>query len=341
MMHGRRILRSLFPFAFSFALAALLLLAFAPGSRAVALRSFFLGPFRNTYSLGNMLGAATGIAFSGLGAALAFRAGVVNLGGEGYIYLGAVAGYIAASSSASMPPWLAVIAAAACAFSSAALVGSAPSLLRRSRGWDELISSFLLAQAIIPFLDWLVSSPLRDPSSQILATAALPRQLRPPRILPPSVLDPSVYLVLAACLAAYLALQRSYWGFRQRMTGEAPDFASAIGFNVGAERAIALTIGSGLMGLGGFLAMLGAQGRVIRSFSSGLGWSGLACAIVAGSNPLLVPPAALFLAYLEAGATQAQLSAGIPPELAGMLQAALFFLAASSRLLGSGGKRRA
>src|SRR5512133_2815871 len=81
----------------SFGLAAVLLVCFKPLNALASLNAFFLGPFKNIYSLGNMLNAAVAILFSGLGAALAFRGGIVNLGGEGYVYAGALVGYLAAS----------------------------------------------------------------------------------------------------------------------------------------------------------------------------------------------------------------------------------------------------
>jgi ABC-type uncharacterized transport system permease subunit len=313
-----------------FALAAILLVCFNPRNAHSSLIAFFSGPFRNPYSLGNMLSSATALCFSGLGAALAFRAGIVNLGGEGYIYLGALSGYLAASATGGGASAFAIMIAACCAFGVAAVIGSIPSLMKRGPGWDELITSFLLAQALIPLIDWIVAAPLRDPGSQIVATALLPATMRLPRLLPPSSLDASAFIALALCAIVYLALRRSYWGFKQRTAGQSPEYAKAIGLNLGALRAQALALSSGIMGVGGFFAMLGGHGRLIRSFPAGMGWSGLACAIVAGSDPILIPFAALLFAYLDAGTTQAQFTAGIPPELSGIIQAIVFFMAAST-----------
>jgi ABC-type uncharacterized transport system permease subunit len=317
----------------SFALAAILLICFNPPNALASLSAFFFGPFRNSYSFGNMLNAAVAILFAGLGAALAFRGGIVNLGGEGYVYSGALLGYLAASSMGSMNATVAIIIAAACAFLLSAVVGSLPALMRRGPGWNELITSFLLSQAIIPLVDWLIASPLRDPRSQIVATALLPEGMRLPGLLGLSSLNISAFAAILGCLVVYLALERSYWGFKQRMSGQSPEFAAAIGLNVQALRTQTLALSSGIMGLGGFLSMLGTHGRVIRSFSSGIGWSGLACAIVAGSDPLILPFAALLFAYLDAGTTQAQFAAGIPAELSGIIQALVFFMAASTGIL--------
>lgn len=322
----------------SFGLAALLLVCFNPRNAQASLVAFFVGPARNPYMLGNTLNAAVSLCFSGLGAALAFHAGVVNLGGEGYVYFGALAGYLAAAASEGGAPGVGIALAGLCAFAATALVGSIPTLMRRGPGWDELITSFLLAQGMIPLIDWAVASPFRDPASQIVATALLPRSMRLPDLLPPSSLDASAAIAAAGCAAVYLALRRSYWGFRQLTAGRSPDYARSIGLNLNSLRAQALALSSGIMGLGGFLSMLGGHGRLIRSFSAGMGWSGLACAIVAGSDPVFVPFAALLFAYLDAGSTQAQFAAGIPQELSGVIQAVVFFMAASTSLLLS--KRR-
>jgi simple sugar transport system permease protein len=319
--------RSALMLLLAFALSSILISCFKPSLES--LEAFFLGPFESAYAFGNMLDAAVGISFSALGAALAFKGGVINLGGEGFVYSGAVLGFICGYKLPGAWGWLATCLMTLAAFLSCASLGSIPALIRKASGRDELISSFLLSQALIPILDWAVSSPLRDGSSQIIATSPLPSAFRPFRLLVPSDLNASLLILLLACLCAYLALYRSRWGFELRMSGSSPPFARSIGLDVPSLRAWAMSLSSGIMGAGGFLLMAGSHGRVIKSFSAGLGWSGLACAIVARSNPLLLPFAALLFAYLDSGTNAARLVSGLPEEAASLVQAIVFFAAAS------------
>jgi simple sugar transport system permease protein len=94
-------------------------------------------------------------------------------------------------------------------------------------------------------------------------------------------------------------------------------------------RAIGFALGAGIIGLAGFWLLQGRDFRVIRSFSAGLGWSGLACAIVARSNPLFIPFASLLFAWLERGAEGAEIAAGLPHELSGVIEACVFLAVAS------------
>ena len=94
-----------------------------------------------------------------------------------------------------------------------------------------------------------------------------------------------------------------------------------------------MLMSGGFAGLAGIIDIYGIHGRMIRGYSTGYGWNGIAVALIARNHPLLVIPAAIFFAYLESGANVASLFSDITPEIARIIQAAVFYLVTAEGLL--------
>ena len=315
----------------AFAVAALLLLAFS-SSFASALGLFFLGPFKNLYYFGNMLNAGVALAIAGLAASIAFATRSFNLGGEGQVYVGAIAAAVvcaATPAAGGAPGALLGIAAGAAA---GGALGWLSGFLKRSLGVDELISSFLASSAAVYLGDYLITGPFQDPSSNFQTTAAVPAAFRFAKLLPPSGLSSGSFVALAAVAAAWFLLSRTRFGFELRMTGLNAEFAKYCGIDTGAYAASSMAISGALYGLAGSVLILGSYFKAMKGFSSGLGWSGLAVALIAGRNPLAILPAALFFAYVDAGAKAVMVGADVSSEIVSVVQAAVFFLVTARAL---------
>jgi len=307
--------------------AASLLAALREGGLA----AFYLGPFSSAYAFGNMLENAAILGTAALGAAISLRAGAVNLGGDGQFYSGALAGHVILTWVRGFPAPAAAPLAWAGAFLAGSLLGALPALLKRRGGADELITSFLSSAALIPCLDWIVAGPLKDPDSQLIATRAIDPALSFTRLLPPSSLSAAALAAAALTALGWIGYWRTRAGFRLRMSGAAPDFAEAAGLEPRRIRFAAMVLGAGIIGLAGVWAVMGRSPRVFQNFSGGMGFTALACAITARLSPALVLPAALFFAFLEAGAKSAQILSGMTAQASSMLQAlVLLAMAAAS-----------
>jgi simple sugar transport system permease protein len=312
-----------------------LLFFFARDARGAA--AFLLGPLSSTYALGNMLDAAAIIAIAAAGASLSLRAGIVNLGGEGQFYLGALAGQAALFALRALPGPIASVAAALAAFAAAAALGGLSSAMKAAFGTGELITSFLLSAAAVVALDWAVGGPLRDTGSQLMATQSILPGQAFPRIMPPSYLNANILLAAASVIALWVFLARSRGGFSIRMIGLSREFSESCGLRVKSLGAFAMAAGAGIFGLSGLWNLQGGSERVFMSYAGGRGFTALACAIASGGRPALIVPVAVLFSYLESGARSAQILSGIPPELASMVQAALILaLAARTGLKGKG-----
>lgn len=317
--------RSLPALAAALAAAMIIILAAAPSPlRAAA--DFFTGPFSSRYYFGNMLSLASLLIIAGGGMAVAFRSGVFNLGGEGQVYLGA---FIAGTAGLLLPPAsgpagiaVIILLAAAAGGGAAALSG----IFRRLWNTDELISSFLLGQTLVYTIDYLIIGPLRDGTGFLLATPEIPEAFRLARLVPPSHLTIVVLLAPLTAWALYLYLFKSYRGYELRLCGLNREFARYGGIDVDRYYVVPMAVSGALYGTAGALSVLGIHHMAIQGAVAGLGWNGIAVALIGANHPLLVIPAGLTFAFLEEAAATATLSSSISLELSSIVQGMVFLL---------------
>jgi len=293
-----------------------------------ALYFYFCGPFRNIFSFGNMLNAAVPLIFGALGVIIAFKAGSLNLGGEGQVYLSAFFTVAAALSLSHLGFFGAIIAVAAGAFS-ASLLAALSGFLKAKWNTNELITTFLISCAVIPVINYLVTGPFFDPETSLLSTKKIAENMQLPLILKPSGLSAAVYIALVFVFIVYFFLNKTKMGYEFRIMGKNEMFARYGGINTKLNTVLALTISGFLYGLAGSISVLGTHHVVIKEFSAGFGWSGLTVALIANFSPAAVIPCALFLAWLNAGARIAMQNTGLTFEVAYIVQAVVFFLSTS------------
>jgi len=315
--------------ALSAVLVLSLLLSKTP---AKTLRYFFLGPLQNTYYFGNMLNAAIPLIFGGLGVSLAMRSGNFNLGGEGQIYSGALATTVCAIYLAPLGVMGAILALGIGASVSGGLAGLS-GFLRMKWNTSELITSFLVSNAVVLVVNYLIAGPFMDPSTSLIATRKIPASFRLSVLLPPSSLSTALFFALVAVLAVHIYLYKTKSGYELRMTGLNSRFAKYGGINTRKFIVLPMFLSGFLYGLGGGFAIYGTYFSSIKEFSAGMGWNGLAVALIAKSRPSMVIPAALFFAYIEAGARSAMLHSDVTFEIAAIVQSVVFFLISSEVLL--------
>jgi len=306
-----------------------LLIFLLSGEPRRALQYLFIGPFSNPYYFGNWINASVPLILTGLGAAVAFQASLFNLGGEGQVYVGGLSVYLL---SLVIAPGAGVFALplliGGAALAGAAVAGLSGFFKMRWRT-DELISSFLISSALILIVDQLITGPFKDPHTNLMATPVLPRGLSLGRIFPPSSLNGSLFIALALAVLLFFYLYRTHQGYETRLCGVNREFARYGGIPVNRYFLLPLLYSGALHGLAGALAVTGTYGKVLKGFSAGMGWNGIAVALIARNHPLWVIPAALFFAFLESGAKIAMIHTDITLEVSTVAQAVVFFLITS------------
>jgi simple sugar transport system permease protein len=300
---------------------------------------FFLGPFLNTYNFGNMLNAAVPLILGGLGVGIAMQTGSLNLGGEGQIYSGAFVSTVTGIALAHMGLCGGIIAVLSGAFfagAAAALSG----FCKARWNTNELITSFLVSTALIFIVNYFITGPFADPETNLQSTAKIPESLRLPLIFPPSNLSLSLLIALVAVVVVHVFLKRTKTGYEFRMAGANEIFARYGGINTRLNTVLAMFLSGALYGLAGGLSVFGTYYGTVKEFSAGLGWNGLAAALVAGFYPPAVIPSSLFFAWISSGARIAMQNSDITFEVASVVQAVILFMVTSVVLKNVFGKRR-
>jgi ABC-type uncharacterized transport system permease subunit len=330
------------------AVASLLILVYGESPRAVY-ALMLQGTLGSGYGIGQVLFKATPLLLCGLAVALAFRAGLFNIGAEGQIIAGAFA---CALAGIYLPPGtpgpLAVALPVLAACAAGALVGFVPGILKATTGAHEVINTLMLnfvVQALLEHLGRRLFLPESLHTAPVIAAARLGRLGDELPALHGSAANHAVWLAVAAAVATWLLLFRSRAGLRLRALGLSPPAAECAGVHVGRAWVVAMSLSGALAGLAGANAVLGYKGYYESGFSGGVGFMGIAVALLGRNHPVGVVLAALLFGFLSQGALA--INARVPKELVEVLQAVIILaLAAASgevrRLLQrSLGRRRA
>lgn len=301
------------------ALAAIPLLA-AGAYPITAYGEMIRGVFGSVFALSEMLTRATPLIFTGLAAALAFRAKLWNIGAEGQLYLGAMAAVAVGSGAFDLPGLvlLPMIVAFGAAAGAAGMM--APAYLKLRFGADEVVTTLLLNFIILIFLQMMLEGPLQDPmglgwpqSAPVLDQGMLPPLMDRMRVHSGLILA----LVLAAI--AQFMLARSVWGFRLRAVGENAAAARHAGIPVKRTLFGVAALSGALAGLAGVSEVAGLKGYLTSDLSPGFGYTGIVVAMLAGLSPAGVVIAALFIASVFVGADSMSRAMGVSSFLADLV----------------------
>lgn len=315
--------------AFVFVLILILVLSETPGK---TIYYFFIGPFTKRYYFGNMLNRAIPLILTGLGISVAFKSAVFNLGGEGQAYSGALSATVVALWLPNTPGFFGIFLGILAAVTAGAFFAGLSGYFRMQWGTDELISSFLISSALILTVNFLITGPLSDPVSNLLTTRSIGEQYKFLKIFLPSNLDIGLVFAVIIAIVTFLFLFRTHWGYEMRMSGINREFARYGGINVKRYLWLPMVISGSFHGLAGSFSIYGTHYKCLKGVTSGIGWNGIAVALIAKNNPVAVIPAAVFFAYLESGAQAAMLHSDVTFEIAAVAQSIIFYLVTAQAL---------
>ncbi len=302
-------------------LAALLALGGYPVLPALA--SLWVGSLGSWYALtSGTLVRAIPLMLAGTGVALAFRAGVFNVGADGQFLVGAAAGV--AVALAQPPGVMAVALALLMSAVAGALWAAIAAVLRRRFGVLEVISTIMLNFVALDLVSWLVRGPLQEPSHIYPQTATLPEASHLPYIPGAGRLHVGLVIAIAAAALVGWIVRHTAAGFRVTAVGLNARAAVSAGLVDAAQvRERALIASGALAGLAGGVEVCGVTFALYENISPGYGFTAIVVALLAALDAWLVIPSAILFAALEAGAGAMQRDAGIPATLVTTIEALL------------------
>ena len=258
---------------------------------------------------------------TGLAAAVPARVGLINVGGEGQLYIGAWSATGVALFLGVDQIWLMIPLMAAGGFVGGALWGGIAVLLRSWRGVNEVISTLLMNYVAISFVDIFVFGPWKNTDAQNFPDTA---DFGAEAVLPAIAgtrLHLGLLLPVIAVLVIYLVLSRTRWGYNMRAIGGNTEAARRRGIPVARYLVVAMLVGGGLAGLAGMSEVSGIQHDLRQNISNNLGFLGFLASWMAGHNPVTLIATSFLIALVIVGGPVLQISIHVP-------SAAMFILVA-------------
>jgi len=279
------------------------------------------GALGSKLSLTEMLTRATPLIFTGLAAAVAFRARLWNIGGEGQFFVGALATAWIGHTLAA-PGWIGVPVLMVAGMVAGALLLAGPAYLRLRFGVDEVVTTLLLNFIVILFVGLMIEGPMKDPLAfGWPQSVPVDGNFRLPDLVPRTRLHIGLLFAIGAAGLVWLLLARTVFGAETRAAGLNASAAAFAGISLPRTIMGVALISGALAGLAGSVEVMGVTAGVTTTMSPGFGYAGIVVAMLAALHPAGVVAAAVFIATVFVGADAMSRAIGVPSFIADVIVA--------------------
>jgi ABC-type uncharacterized transport system permease subunit len=299
---------------------AVMLLVF-DANPVVAYGALLEGAFGSTNALADTLVKATPLLLVALGICIAFRGGVINIGGEGQLILGAIASTLVGLTFPDMPGYLIIPLALMVGFLAGGIWGAIPGMLKAYFNVNEILSTIMMNAIAVQGMNYLLREPMIDPvqaeaASRIPQTARLSAAFDLPRLVP-TRLHLGTGLAILAAILVFIFLWRTVVGYRIRAVGLNPNASRYAGINVPKNIVLSLALSGAFCGLAGAIQVYGLHHRMFTDgsatgFTGSAGFNGIVVALFGQLHPLGAIPASFLFGALIVGANKLQRVMQVP-----------------------------
>src|SRR5512146_1972978 len=320
----------------AFVIGAIMLVALGANPLS-AYGALVSGAFGDLSGITQTLAKATPLLLVGLGVCIAFRGGIVNIGGEGQILVGALATTAVAIGFQDWPGWILLPLCLLVGALSGAVWGGIPGILKARLGGNEILSTVMMNAIAMQLSNYLLRGPMIDPKeiengTRIAQSALLPRSVWLPKLVPSTLLHAGAIIAVILAVLVYIFLWRTTIGYRIRAVGLNPSAARYAGIRVPFYQALSLVLGGAFAGLAGAIEVMGIQHRMLEGLSGGYGFSGIVAALFGNLHPLGAIPASILFGSLLVGADEMQRAVQVPSALIDTLLGLVVLLVVGSRI---------
>jgi len=299
------------------------------------------GAFGSTNAVAETLVKATPLLLVGLGICIAFRANVINIGGEGQMIIGGILATQIGLTFTDWPGWLVIVTAIVAGFVGGAIWGGIPGLLKAYFNVNEILSTVMMNAIAVQIMNFMLRGPMIDPAqaelaSKIPQTARLLEAFRLPRLIP-TRLHLGFLIAVVLAILVYILLWRTTLGYRIRAVGQNPHASRYGGIRVRQRIVIALLLSGAFAGLAGAIQVYGVNYRMITDgsasgFTGSAGFNGIVAALFGQLHPIGTIPASIFFGALLVGANKMQRVVQIPSALITALNGLVVIFVVSSEI---------
>lgn len=272
------------------------------------------GAFGSQESIGYSLFYATNFVFTGLAVAIAFHAGLFNIGGEGQAYIGGLGAGLICLWCGNWPFWAVLPLAILAAASFGAAWAFLPGWLQAKRGSHVVITTIMFNFIASSLMTYLLVNVLIKPGQQspetreFAATTWMPlanEMLAKIGIdFAPTPLNLTFIFAVVASVGAWVFLWRTRWGYALRVAGQNPTAALYAGISPSSMTMLAMVLSGALAGGLGLNELMGSQHRILLDFPGGAGFVGIAVALMGRNHPVGIFLSAVLFGALYQGGSQ-------------------------------------
>lgn len=313
---------------------ALAVISLVSESPLESIAAFAVGPLQSKARIGYVVEAMIPLMFTGTAICVMYQANQFNMIAEGAFLLSAnLATYFVVSFSTTNGIVLKV-GAILIGIIVGAVSALIPAAMKAKWKANEVVSSIMLNYVLLQISNYILYYKMKDTASGLQASYKIPDQAQIPGILKGTRIHAGLFIVIAVIIFAYVLIYKTKWGYEIRMIGANESFAKYSGINVIGVAILAQLIGGAIAGIGGVVEQLAMYNRFLwYGKQPGYGWDGVMVGILAKNNPMYVPLAAFFLAYLRIGADVMNRTSDVPVEFINIVQAIVIMLIAAQMFL--------
>lgn len=293
---------------------------------AEVLGGAYSSTFSSNYRFANLVARLITIVLVALAAAIPFKAGIWNIGGDGQLLVGAFSSALVGIYVTGLPAVLHATLAVIAGLLGGAVWAMIPGFIRLKYNANEIVTTIMMNYLATLFTGYLVTYPFHSPGSSnpetlnILDSAALPR------LVPMSNLSVGLYITIAVFVLIYFIDKKTVWGFEWRVIGSNPEFSKYGGVNNKRMQFIAMCFGGALAGLAGSILVLGNYHKFIAGLGGGVGFTGVLIAIIAANSPFIILIIAIIFAVLQNSIIGMQSKIGIAVEFSDIIQSVIILM---------------
>ncbi len=332
---GKQIIYPLLSLLLVFLVSGVILLAsgYSPLS---AYGAMFRGAFGDIGKIADTLGTATPLILTGLAVAVAMKGGVINIGCEGQLYVGAMAAAVAGIYVEGLPSFLHIPLCMLAAMLAGGLWAALAGWLKVKLQTNEVIVTIMLNYIAIYLTDYIVTYWVKA-EGMVVKTPNVQNSALLMKLFPHSRLTIGFILAIAITIFLYWMLKKTVFGFELQAMGYNASAAETGGVNLSKCFVYTMLISGALAGLAGAVEVLGVHKYFIKGFSPGYGYDGLSIAVLGQNSPVGVAISAILFGALRSGATMMDRATKIPSDFVGIMQALIILFVATPGIVKSMG----
>lgn len=282
------------------------------------------GAFGSSYGISSTAVKAVPLLLVGVGICIAFRANVLNIGGEGQIVMGGLAGAATALALPNLPSILLIPLTLIAGFIGGGIWGAIPGIFKAYRNVNEVLSTIMLNLVAVQLMNYLLAGPMIDKSQAFSIVGRIPQTklLSPnswlPIIWPGTELHLGAVIAVLIAVAVYILLRRTGFGFRIRAVGLSTEASDYAGMAVKRTTAMALTLSGGMCGVAGAMLVFGSISHrmvtdgSLTGFTGNDGYYGIVVALFGGLSPLWTILSAFLFGGLLVGGVSMGIALNVP-----------------------------